>query len=184
MNFKTKIVLVGILGLSIIYTCLAISIALSPWFSWLRNALSDLGHSVKSNVAAIFNLGLVLGGFLIAQYAILLLLKVRRMFTYYFLAFSGFCLQLIGVFDEVYGVIHFIVSLTFFLTIMIATAFYVFEGRSKVASISLLVEVGSWFVYFLSFLKIGIAVPELISVVAATIWITKDMYSIVRSLWF
>ena len=64
MNFKIKIVLVGILGLSIVYTCLAVSIALSPWFSWLRNALSDLDHSVKSNVVTIFNLGLVLGGFL------------------------------------------------------------------------------------------------------------------------
>lgn len=153
MNFKIKIVLVGILGLSIVYSCLAASIALSPRFSWLRNTLSGLGHSVKSNVAVVFNLGLVLGGFLIAQYAILLLLKVRRMFTYYFLAFSGFCLQLVGVFDEVYGIIHFIVSLFFFLAIIIATAFYIFEGKSRLASISLLVEVGSWIAYYFSFLK-------------------------------
>ena len=43
------------------------SIALSPWFSWTQNALSDLG---VSKVAPIFNSGLILTGILTSIFAI------------------------------------------------------------------------------------------------------------------
>jgi len=46
----------GIVGPIVSYVLIAVSILLSPWFSWQRNALSDLGHSTKSNVSPIFNL--------------------------------------------------------------------------------------------------------------------------------
>ena len=42
-----------------------LAIALSGWFNIYDNALSDLGHAVRSNVVPLFNLGLSLGGFLI-----------------------------------------------------------------------------------------------------------------------
>ena len=41
-----------------------------PWFNWGSNALSDLGHSVNSDVSYIFNLGLLLGGFFLIVYSI------------------------------------------------------------------------------------------------------------------
>ena len=58
----------GIVGLLLVYLAIGVSILLSPWFSWYRNALSDLGHVMKSEVASIFNLGLLLGGFLMIIY--------------------------------------------------------------------------------------------------------------------
>ena len=63
--------LFGFLGLLAVYLSIGISILFSPWFSWQRNALSDLGHAVKSGVAPIFNLGLLFGGFLIIIYVLM-----------------------------------------------------------------------------------------------------------------
>ncbi|RLG72060.1 MAG: hypothetical protein DRO08_03810, partial [Thermoprotei archaeon] len=96
MNLKRSTFLTGITGLLIPYVCTFTSIALSPWFSWSKNALSDLGRSMESNVAPIFNLGLVIGGILIYQYSISLS-NYSKMLTHYFLAFSAFLLVLIGV---------------------------------------------------------------------------------------
>ena len=175
MRLKCSIFLTGILGLLVLYVCIFTSIALSPWFSWSKNALSDLGHSVKSIVAPIFNLGLVIGGFLIYQYSISIL-KHSKMITYYFLALSAFLLILIGVFDEVYGVLHFIVSVAFFVTALSATLIYAYERKSEVAVVAFIIGVCSWAIYGLKFFEIGISVPEILSVFAVTSWIVEDMY--------
>ncbi|MCK4483018.1 hypothetical protein KAU55_07295, partial [Candidatus Bathyarchaeota archaeon] len=62
MNEKTY-ALFGVIGSLLAYFSIGVSIALSPWFSWETNALSDLGHAVNSGVAPIFNFGLLLSGF-------------------------------------------------------------------------------------------------------------------------
>ena len=61
--------LFGVFGPLLLYISIAVSLVLSPWFSWETNTLSDLGHAVNSDVAAIFNLGLLLAGFLLMLYA-------------------------------------------------------------------------------------------------------------------
>jgi len=175
MNLKHKAFFAGILGLLIPYVCIFTSIALSPWFSWSKNALSDLGHSVKSNVAPVFNLGLVIGGILIYQYSTSLS-NYSKMLTHYFLAFSALLLVLIGVFDEVYGLIHFIVSLAFFITVLLTTLVYVYEKRSKIAIIAFIIGVCSWVVYGLRVFEIGVSVPEILSAFAVTSWVVEDMY--------
>ena len=175
MRLRCSIFLTGILGLLVLYVCIFTSIALSPWFSWSKNALSDLGHSVKSIVAPIFNLGLVIGGFLIYQYSISIL-KHSKMIMYYFLALSAFLLILIGVFDEVYGVLHFIVSVAFFVTALSATLIYAYERKSKVAVVAFIIGACSWAIYGLKVFEIGISVPEILSVFAVTSWIVEDMY--------
>ncbi|MCP8316111.1 MAG: DUF998 domain-containing protein [archaeon] len=53
---------------------IGISIALSPWFSWIDNALSDLG---VSNVSPIFNSGLIICGTL-ASLFIVALIRIER----------------------------------------------------------------------------------------------------------
>jgi hypothetical membrane protein len=55
--------LFGVVGPLIAYFSIGVSMVLSPWFSWESNALSDLGHAIKSEVASIFNFGLLLVGF-------------------------------------------------------------------------------------------------------------------------
>ena len=56
--------LFGVVGPLVAYISMGVSIVLSPWFSWESNALSDLGHAFRSEVASIFNFGLLLAGFL------------------------------------------------------------------------------------------------------------------------
>jgi len=76
--------LFGVFGPLLVYVSIALSLVLSPWFSWESNALSDLGHAVNSNVASIFNLGLLLAGFLLMIYALTVFQKHAK--------YSSFCL--------------------------------------------------------------------------------------------
>jgi len=68
--------LLGLVAPLIAIIFIVTSIVLSPWFSWWSNALSDLGRSAatdvapKSEVAPLFNFGLLLSGFLTILYAI------------------------------------------------------------------------------------------------------------------
>jgi len=71
-------VLFGVIGPISAYLLIGVSITLSPWFSWERNALSDLGHAVNSGVAPIFNFGLFLAGFLLTIYAVKVLKNYAR----------------------------------------------------------------------------------------------------------
>ena len=59
-----KPLIAGVLIALIFFSSLYYSISLAGWFDWRRNALSDLGNSVKSSVAAEFNFGLLLTGLL------------------------------------------------------------------------------------------------------------------------
>ncbi|MCK5626162.1 DUF998 domain-containing protein, partial [Candidatus Bathyarchaeota archaeon] len=87
--------LLGIIGPLVAYLSIGISIFQSPWFSWERSALSDLGHSVDSNVAPIFNLGLSLAGFLIMIYILTTFRKYSK-YTATGFVVSSFFLQLIA----------------------------------------------------------------------------------------
>ncbi|RLG74794.1 MAG: hypothetical protein DRO14_05340 [Thermoprotei archaeon] len=61
---------------------IAVAIAYSQWFSIVNNALSDLGHAIRSSVAPIHNLGLSLGGFMVGVHAIYYILPVSKLFGY------------------------------------------------------------------------------------------------------
>ena len=93
---------------------IVVSIVLSPWFSWWSNALSDLGHSVNSGVAPIFNFSLLLSGFLTTIYSITSF-RNHAKYTSYVLVIVGLTLQLVVAFNEVYGSLHFQVSVLFFV---------------------------------------------------------------------
>lgn len=108
--------LFGAVGPLIAFVSIGVSIALSPWFSWERNALSDLGRSVRSGVASIYNFGLLLIGFLIIIYAVTALREYARR-TSYSLVISAFILQLVATFDEVYDPLHFVASVLFFVSL-------------------------------------------------------------------
>jgi hypothetical protein len=58
-----KMFILSLFSITIPLLFIVISAYLSGWFDLYNNALSDLGHSTESNVAAIFNFGLSLGGF-------------------------------------------------------------------------------------------------------------------------
>lgn len=155
-------VLGGFIAPFVAYLSIVVSILFSPWFSWQRNALSDLGHSVKSPVASMFNLGLLLTGFLIILYAVTVF-KEHARYTSICLVASAVLLQLVATFNEVYGSLHGIVSVLFFISIWVAALVNAIEKRSRLALIAFIVSIGSWILYGLNIYSAGIAVPEIIS---------------------
>ena len=67
---KSFYALFGVVGPLVAYISIGVSIVLSPWFNWESNALSDLGHAIRSEVAPIFDFGLLLAGFLLMVYVV------------------------------------------------------------------------------------------------------------------
>jgi len=169
--------LLGIVGPVVAYVSIAVSIVLSPWFSWERNALSDLGHSVKSGVASIFNLGLLLASFLTIIYTAMIF-REHAKYTSVFLVISSFTLQLVATFDEVYGFLHFAVSLLFFVLIGVSSIAYTIERRSRFAGVMFIIYLGSWISYGVRTYNAGVAVPETISTVAVVLWIVVSAVKI------
>lgn len=149
--------------------CIILAVSFSPWFSILDNALSDLGHAVKSRVAPIFNFGLVAGGLLAFATA----LRSSRVWLGYnaVLVYSGVMLVLVGVFDEVYGRLHFAVSVLFFIGLgaFLIVAAVREKTFIKVASLALLLlSVTAWYIHFTYGIPRGVAIPELVSIFSFT----------------
>ncbi len=162
--------LLGIIGPLVAYISVATSIALSPWFSWERSALSDLGHTIQSGIAPIFNLGLMLAGFLVTVYVVTVFRRHAKC-TSFFLVTSAFSLQLVAAFDEVYGLLHLIVSVSFFVSLGAASVIYAIEKKSYLAVAASLIGLSIWMLYGLRMYHVGIAVPETISSAVAAVWI-------------
>jgi hypothetical membrane protein len=122
--FVSKYVgLLGIIGPIIAISLILISIALSPWFSWWDNALSDLG---VSSVAILFNAGLILCGICCTIFSIGFLIstdkkKWLRRIGSVILCLATIALIGIGVFSEDFGILHFYFSVAFFVLLMTAS---------------------------------------------------------------
>ena len=171
--------LFGVIGPLSAYVSIGVSIALSPRFSWEKSALSDLGHAVESGVAPIFNFGLFLTGFFLTIYAVKVL-KGHVRLAGYSLVISAFTLQLIAVFDEVYGFLHLVVSILFFVSLGVTSLFYAVERKSYSALAALAIGLISWILYWAEFYSAGVAVPETISSVAVLFWIIPSALKIYR----
>ena len=169
MRGKTH-VLLAVAALLAAYISIGASIVLSPWFSWERNALSDLGHSAKSVVAPIFNFGLLLTGVLILIYAVTIFRREAK-YTSLCLAVSSFLLQLVAMFDEIYGYLHYVVSVLFFVSLGITLLVFAVEKRSILAVILFFSAFTSWILYWFKAYTMGIAVPETISAIVVTLWL-------------
>ena len=158
MNEKTYAAL-GVAGPLTAYAFIAISIALFPGFSWERNALSDLGHYTRSPVAPIFNLGLFSSGFLMIVYSIKAFGKTARCTSLCLIA-ASLTLQLVAVFNEAYGFLHYTVSVLFFASIGVASLVYAREGKSFLAAAAFAIGLISWVIYWMRIFSIGVLFPK------------------------
>jgi len=172
--------LFGVVGPLVAYASIGVSIALSPWFSWERNALSDLGHAVKSEVAPVYNFGLLLTGFLLVVYAVTVLNGYAR-WTSYSLVTSAFMLQLVAAFDETYGLLHSVVSVLFFVSLGSTSIMYAVERKSSLAGVAFVIGLFSWVFYWARIYSAGVAVPETISSFAVLPWVVSSALKIYHS---
>lgn len=165
-----KNALYGIFALITLYSSIFISISISPWFKWTENALSDLGNLSHSS-ASIFNFGLLISGLLTILYSIKAL-AFHAPRTSYFLAFNGLCLQLVALFCENYGIIHFYVSVLLFASLVFSSMAYFFEEKCYLSLIVLL-EIPIWTLHFQGFLFRGVAIPEILSSFLMLPWLFR-----------
>ena len=124
-----------------------------------------------------FNFGLLLGGFFTTLYAITVF-RADAKYTSFCLLISALILQLIAMFDEVYGFIHFVVSVLFFLSLGVASLVYAIETKSILASVTTLTFLVSWVTYGMGIYGGGVAIPEIVSSVAAGSWISWSAFEI------
>jgi hypothetical membrane protein len=188
--------LCGILGPLIALIGIVGAIAISPWFNWLTNALSDLGHPTMiggSNgvpglnpAASIFNTSLILAGLFTIVLTLWLIrhqlfeVSVIGIIAGILLTIAQCFLIAIGVFHEGFGLTHFVVSLGFFVTLLFAGMIYGVRLMQEkhlrligiIAFILALVSALIWVAYYLSLLPFtGVAIPEIISAITAIIWV-------------
>lgn len=161
LRYSTPRIVLPVAAVATPLAFIAIAALTSSWFSIYDNALSDLGHAVKSPAAPIFNTGLSLGGFLIMLAAVRLL--NRRALTIAYIA-VGYSLNLVAVFDEVYGDLHFIVSTLFFLSLALVLMVYSVAFHTWTPIPALAVGVTIWVIHFTYSVPRGAAIPELISI--------------------
>ena len=103
------------------FVFIGISIALSPWFSWTDNALSDLG---VSPVAPIFNGGLILTGILLSLFAIAVTqIELKSRFglasAISFLV-AGFGVAGVGIFTEAFIELHILFAMFCFIPLLLS----------------------------------------------------------------
>lgn len=173
---ERKFALFGAVGPLIAYSSIGVSIMLSPWFNWGINALSDLGHANRS-VAPLYNFGLLIAGFFIIIYSITTF-RNHAKYSSYCLLISALLLQFVAAFDEVYGYLHFLVSVLLFVSFGFASIVYFLERKSISALAAFVIGLGSWMLYWAGIYRTGIAVPETISSVATVSWVVLSAFSI------
>jgi hypothetical membrane protein len=163
----------GILLPFVIFTCLGLSIAVSPWFTWTQHALSDLG--IQQSTAILFNNGIILSGLLTLIFSVGLIKILSRKIGAYLLLFSSLALIGIGLFPETVFPLHFFSSASFFVLLTIAFAILGFTIKQNsfernIGSLALvlaLIAMGS--AVFLFSLQ-GIAIVEALACFPAFIW--------------
>lgn len=172
----------GIAAVVLSYSLITISIALSPWFSWTNNALSDLGNTARNAfgpAAFVFDTGLTLGG-LFALVFILLHLKDAKFHWKYLvwgipLVLSSISLMLIGIFNESFGSIHLIVSVIFFFMTAITLLAYSYIsfplGAPRIGAVALILGVFCAAMWIVKFPWQGVAIQETVTSTASAIFV-------------
>ncbi|MBO3803439.1 MAG: DUF998 domain-containing protein [Candidatus Brockarchaeota archaeon] len=178
-NGATKLRFLGVLGAVSAYPFIIASIALSPWFNFCENALSDLGNvALNGSVAVVYNAGMVASGLIVAAFGTALSIK-HPSWKYLVwslpLAVAGFDLALIGVFPEDAGAVHGQVSVVFFASIAAVTLLYSYAswplGTPRVGAASLALGIASPLVWFFDWPWRGVAIQETITSAFAAVWL-------------
>ena len=170
----------GVVTPFLVFSCIIVAVLSWPSFSWVNNALSDLGVH-WGFTATIFDLGLVVGGFLFMVFAAGLFVFLGKHLVgklgvcLLFLA----CLSLvgIGVFNETFTPTHYIVSVMFFVSLPLSMLVLVgtlwLNGDRKLSMFTLalgLAAAAPWVLEFTFPYVSGVAIPELVSGLAGAAW--------------
>jgi len=194
----------GILTPVVAFMFISLSIYSAPEFSWMENALSDLGV-MPGVTSVLFNFGLIISGILGFVFATSLF-RVMRFFEIFSadgkphllfyrglggaLLFSVACLALIaiGVFPENVRYAHTIASVTFFVLLIGALGHFTigfWQVKQKPLAVFTLlltaVAAAPWGLLFLVRYVSGVAIPEFISAIAGGVWTAVFGYKMLKT---
>ena len=179
-NYRSNIDIIKIAGLSGIllpisfFIVIGLSIYYSPWFRWTEFALSDLGITGISSI--LFNVGLIIMGIIMFMFSVGLLQILSDGRGAYVLVFSSFALIGIGLFPIPTGILHFCISVTFFISLILGFLIIGLTSKKdpferKMATLAVIISFTSIFFSLSSLiLQNGLAIPETIVLLPTIIW--------------
>ncbi len=178
MAFK-KSALLGVLAATSSYPFVLVSIILSPWFNLFDDALSDLGNvSANAPIAYVFNAGTMLSGLFVAAFAILISSGHRGWkFLIWTLPLisTGISLALVGIFPINTGIIHGLVSVAFFVMMIITMLIYSFSswllGSPRIGAVALALGISSVLIWSATWPWDGVAIQEALTTALASLWL-------------
>jgi hypothetical membrane protein len=172
--------IMGVVTPFVAFACILLSISSYPLFSWTNNALSDLG--VKEGITApLFNSGLIISGIFALVFAagLLRLLPnslISRIGILIFI-FAALALTAIGIFPENAKPMHYFASVAFFAlfatAMLVVSAALLYARKLKTGLFTLVIAIVSiipWAIEFSIRFVPGVAIPEAISALAASVW--------------
>ena len=169
----------GIISMALAFLFIGVCILVSPWFNVYNNALSDLGNmDLHSSTSWIFNMGLIVSGFLVALSSILL--SIRKITWKYHiwtipLTLAGVDLALIGFFPENIGGTHFIVSVIFFVSLILTMLLHSYsslrQGTLVISAISLILAIASIIIWSCKWPWRGVAIQETATSAITAFWL-------------
>jgi hypothetical membrane protein len=170
----------GFLAPVLAFAFILLAVASHPQFSWLDNALSDLGV-VSGVTAVLFNSGLIGSGILCFIFAtgLFVFLGERALGRTgaFVLVLASLALVAIGVFPESVRSVHYFVSVAFFVLLPVSMLFIVgafwLMGQVRMAVLTFLAAVvaaAPWVLLFSVRYVSGVAIPEFVSGLAGAVW--------------
>ena len=175
---------IGIIVPIVAFTFIGLSILTYPQFTWTNNALSDLGV-VPGITATLFNFGLYASGLMSLWFAIglykLLSEKVLGRLGAIVFGSVGLALEGIGWAPEGTNAFnfpwHYFFSVSFFtllpIALLVIVGYFLITRQKELSLFTLLTALlaaAPWVLYFLVRYVPGVAIPELISALAASVW--------------
>jgi hypothetical membrane protein len=173
-----KIGMLAVIGPIYALGSIAVSIMLSPWFTWRNNAISDLG---VHPVAPIFNISLIVCGIMCAVFALGAIFRLKNwpgklgMATMFLASIS---LTGIGIFTEDYSPTHFQFSVAFFVLLLLAALFlspyFLLKRNTRILGIAglcvVVLGIFGWAYHVAVGWGSGVAIPEVLTFVPGAIW--------------
>lgn len=177
---KTAAIL-GAVAPLITYTCILLAIISYSEFSWTNNALSDLGI-VPGVTMTLFNSGLIIGGILFTIFAFGLFTYLRKTLIgrigSIFFIIASISMICVGIFNEHFKPIHFIVSVTLFsfmalaLIVISCNSYYTGQKRLSIFTLSLgLASAIVWILEYTIWYFPHVAIPEFVTGLMGTTWV-------------
>jgi hypothetical membrane protein len=175
LRFIRLAALFGVLTPIVTLTLIFIAVAVSPWFDWHADALSDMGVGPTPQL---FNATLIISGLMYLVFVIGFLRwhgvnSVLARIAAVFMLVGGIGLVLIGIFTEDAGRIHYVVAATYFLATPAAYLLLGIDwqrrGKKLPGLLSLVAGIAAFLMIALVPHK-GFAVPEILASVVLGAW--------------